>query len=92
MSNKTQINLETIPNIFCKCGCVFWDQVMLTKKVPGLMIGSSQDQFANVAVLICHDCGDILPQHEILLQKSKQIGEKGFNKVSSGTSHCFKKE
>ena len=83
MNDKVNVNLSTIPNVKCSCGCIFWKQVLLTKKVPGLMVGASQDQLVNVPVLLCNDCKNILPDHEILLNEASVIKEKQFKKLLS---------
>jgi hypothetical protein len=80
MNDKVNINLATLPNIKCECGCIYWKQILLTKKVSGLMVGASQDQIVNVPVLLCNDCNKLLPEHEILIKESTQIKEKQFKK------------
>ena len=69
MSEQMNVNLAIIPNEVCKCGSVFWKQVMLTKRVKGLLIGSSQDQIANVPILMCHSCEEVLPDHLIFTKE-----------------------
>jgi hypothetical protein len=78
MNNNVNINLATLPNIKCECGCFYWKQTLLTKKVPALMVGAPHDQIVNVPVLLCYDCDRLLPDHEILIKESAQIKEKQF--------------
>lgn len=66
MTDKMNVNLATIPNEACKCGSIFWKQVLLSKRVKGLLIGSSQDTIANVAILLCHSCDEVFPDHNAL--------------------------
>ena len=79
MNQKMNVNIATIKNIFCKkriianddvfCGSILWDQVMIAKRVPALLTGSTHDTVVNVPILICHSCGTILPDHEILIKE-----------------------
>ena len=69
MSEQVNVNLAIIPNEVCKCGSLLWKQVMLTKRVKGLLIGSSQDQIANVPILICHSCEEVFPDHVVFTKE-----------------------
>jgi len=63
---QLNVDLTKINNTKCKCGSIFWDNTNLIKKVPGLLVGSSQETIANVSILLCHSCGEVFPEHEIL--------------------------
>ncbi len=67
MSNQVQVDLSKFPNEKCSCGSVFFKQLMLIRKVPGLLIGSSQDQIVNVAVLVCDECNEVFKDNQALI-------------------------
>lgn len=45
--------LEVCP----ECGCKFYDEVVVVKKINGLMVGSPNEyEYSPVPVYICHNC------------------------------------
>lgn len=67
MSNQVQVDLSKFPNEKCSCGSVFFKQVLLIRRVPGLLIGSSQDQIANIAILVCDECNEVFKENQALI-------------------------
>lgn len=60
MNNKQiQVDAQKLPNVACECKNIFWEKVLLAKKVPGLLVGSSTDQLINIEVLRCTDCKQV---------------------------------
>lgn len=67
MSQQTQIpvqvDLSKTTGFECgSCGCPFFDQTMLIRKISRLYTGSPEDQITFVPVMVCHDCGQPLKE------------------------------
>lgn len=60
--NMPQFNPADYPSLACdKCGCVAFQQALIMKKVPGVLVGSSSEfQLIPDYILTCAKCGTIL--------------------------------
>lgn len=61
---QIQVDLTKIKNVKCKCGNAFFEQAYVIKKVPGLMVGSTQDLMSPVEIYRCDLCKTVLPDFE----------------------------
>ncbi len=60
MQNQINIKLSDLikcPDDFCECGCPYFKQRNIIKRIPGLMIGSTMDQYKEMPFLACELCG-----------------------------------
>jgi hypothetical protein len=59
MNNGTplKIDLQTLPNVTCECGSVYFDQVIQFKKVSKLISNTGQDTLHPLPGFVCTDCG-----------------------------------
>lgn len=66
MSQQKQINVDLtkIASVKCVCGSKFFEQSYIIKKVPGLMVGATQDVMSPVEIYRCSDCKKVLPDFE----------------------------
>lgn len=55
--NAIQVDLQKCPDEVCECGCPFYENRTIIKRIPGLMAGSTSDQFAPVNFYACKFCG-----------------------------------
>lgn len=60
--NMPQINPAEYPSLKCdKCGCVAFNQSIIMKKIPGVLLGSSSKyQLLPDYIMTCAKCGTIL--------------------------------
>ncbi len=55
--DKIKVNLDQCDLVFCKCGGDTWMQVVKIKRIKGILVGESNDQFVNQAATVCIKCG-----------------------------------
>lgn len=70
MNNQLSIKLLSQPNVVCECGCMYFVQKQVLKKIPALLIGAPEDQIVNIPVFVCDKCGKILPDDEKILKQA----------------------
>lgn len=75
-NHKVNIDLVQQKKITCECGNKFWQEVVLATKVPGIMVGGTQDQLVLVKILQCIDCKKIFPDHIHLVENNNLPSEK----------------
>lgn len=63
---KMTVNPLDYPSIACdKCGCEYFEQAMVFKKIPGLLLGQgSEPQIYPIPVFVCKNCGDLMPEYK----------------------------
>lgn len=55
---KPKIDLRESETIVCdKCGCQYFKEVFILKKVSKLLTGSSEDTLVPFSIQRCDDCG-----------------------------------
>jgi len=55
---QVQVDVMSQPNIRCtECNGLYFEPVMMFKKVSKLLTGTHQDQVAPIQVMRCCDCG-----------------------------------
>jgi len=82
-TNQVNVNLQECKTLKCECGSYLWDQVYISKVLPGILLGQAKDQVSLVPVLKCNKCGTLDPsQLGKILQKDDLPRGKPF--VSSG--------
>ena len=55
---KPRIDLKQQPTITCdECGSKYFKEVVLLKKVPKLLTGSSEDTIVPFPTYMCNSCG-----------------------------------
>ena len=60
MIDTSIVMLDKMENAFCtQCDSPFFEPVHVVKKIPGLLVGISQDQFQLVPLSRCTHCGHI---------------------------------
>lgn len=77
MENNIRVNPLKYPNVKCgKCGCEVWNQGVILKKIPGLELGSgTEDQFVDLPVFYCSNCGEILPEYRKIYKMDGSLNE-----------------
>lgn len=61
------------PTVKCsKCGSKVFTEVVVLKKIPGLMVGSTHDELVPIPVYACNKCGEI-PDEFLKLGNAKKI-------------------
>jgi len=58
---KLNVNLTTLQNEACKCGCKFWKQAYVLKTVPALLYGGTQATVVPVEFYCCMNCQEPHP-------------------------------
>lgn len=61
MQKKVNVDLSKIKNVKCTCGNTFFEQAYIIKRIPGLMVGSTQDVMSPVEIYRCDKCKEVLP-------------------------------
>ncbi len=57
---KPRIDLKKQPTVKCeKCESKYFKEVVLIKKVPKLMTGSSEDTLVPFPTYMCNECGHV---------------------------------
>ena len=55
---KPRIDLKQQPTVSCEdCGSKYFKEVVLLKKVPKLLTGSSEDTIVPFPTYMCNSCG-----------------------------------
>jgi hypothetical protein len=55
---KPRIDLKQQPTVTCEdCGSKYFKEVVLLKKVPKLLTGSSEDTIVPFPTYMCNSCG-----------------------------------
>jgi uncharacterized Zn finger protein len=55
---KPRIDLKQQPTVTCEdCGTKYFKEVVLLKKVPKLLTGSSEDTIVPFPTYMCNSCG-----------------------------------
>ena len=63
---KPKIDLKQQPTVECeKCTSKYFKEVVLIKKVPKLMTGSSEDTLVPFPTYKCDECGHVNPEFEL---------------------------
>lgn len=64
---EVKVELNKMPDVRCECGHPFFESKMMLKRIPGLMIGDSVDQYAPLNFMACALCGmPYIPQGVVL--------------------------
>ena len=67
MSKNVQVDLNKMPDVRCECGHPYFVSRMIIKRIPGLMVGGSVDQFAPLNFMACALCSlPYIPQGIIM--------------------------
>lgn len=61
-----RVNPLDYPSIPCdKCGCEFYKQVVVFKKIPGVAVGSgSEPVIYPIPVYVCEKCGELMSEYK----------------------------
>lgn len=54
--NAVNVDLQQCPTEECECGCPYFEDRIIMKRVPGIMVGSTADQFVPVRFYACKFC------------------------------------
>jgi len=69
---KPRIDLKKQENVVCdKCGGMYFKEVVLIKKVPKLLTGSSEDTLVPFPTYRCDDCGHVNPDFALFDENNK---------------------
>jgi rubredoxin len=67
-----QVDLRNCPTYQCSnCENIFFEEVVIIKILPGLMIGTGKNEVFPVKILRCKTCGEIIEDHKPLLETPK---------------------
>jgi hypothetical protein len=61
MDRQININPQTLKNLRCVCGGMFFNQVFVIKRIPKFMAGTPVDAILHVQVWQCQECKTLLP-------------------------------
>jgi len=51
------IDINAQPNEVCSCGCPFWKQRIIIKRISGVLAGTgAEDKIMNVEYMACERC------------------------------------
>jgi len=72
MEKTVNVDLNKCPDERCECGSPFFTQKTIIKRIPGLMVGKTTNEYMPVQFLACEICGVphvhttrlVVPQHE----------------------------
>jgi hypothetical protein len=59
MNKQINVDVTKLSDLKCKCGSVTFTPVTFLKRLPGLMVGQTQDQALPVPAYQCTYCHDI---------------------------------
>ena len=60
MDKSVNIDLNTCDSVYCACGCPFFVQRTIIKRISGLQIGvGAAEQRMPINLLFCEKCGDM---------------------------------
>jgi hypothetical protein len=54
---SVKMDISQCENITCECGCPYFGDAVIIKRVPGVMVGSSKDIEQPVQIFVCASCG-----------------------------------
>ena len=58
--NQPRIDLKKQPTIICEeCSSKYFQEVVLIKKVPGILVGNKEDSIVPFPTYKCVDCGHV---------------------------------
>ena len=64
---QIQVNVMDSPNIKCEeCGKIFFEKVVVIKKISKLLTGSIEDQLVPMETYACKSCGHMNEEFDIL--------------------------
>ena len=89
MEKKVNIDLNKCPFEACKCGCIFWKERTVIKKISAIMAASFNDISQNVAFMACEKCGMPHPQTSLDWKVGKVMAnypEEKKETITSGES------
>ena len=55
-NNVLNIDVNQCPSEYCECGCPFFVERMVIRRVPALMAGGTSDQFLALKFHACEGC------------------------------------
>ena len=65
---KPRIDLKQQPTVTCEdCGSKYFKEVVLLKKVPKLLTGSSEDTIVPFPTYMCNECGHVNKDFELFI-------------------------
>lgn len=65
--SQVQVDLNKCPDVSCECGHPFFVSRIIIKRIPGLMVASTVDQFAPLNIMVCALCNKAhIPQGAML--------------------------
>lgn len=69
-----RINPLDYPSVPCeKCGCEYYKQVAIFKKIPGIVAGTGSEPIIYpIPVYICEKCGELMSEYKKDFEKSEQ--------------------
>jgi len=60
---NVNIDITEHPTVQCKsCGCIFFSNVIILKKISKIATGTTNDQLVPIQVLRCSDCYEVLEE------------------------------
>lgn len=83
---EVKVELNKMPDVRCECGHPYFVSRMVIKRIPGLMVGGTVDQFAPFNFMACALCnspfipkGVIMPPNIVpdgmVIPKHETVGE-----------------
>lgn len=73
-----KVNPLEYPSIPCdNCGCECYEQAMIFKKIPGLVLGAgNESQIYPIPVFICKHCGVLMSEYRKDFENAKNKKEE----------------
>ena len=61
METKVNVDLNKCPDARCECGHPFFKNMLCMKRIPGIMAGSTVDQYIPINFIACELCSKQYP-------------------------------
>jgi hypothetical protein len=50
------VDLKSLEDVKCQCGCEFWEQIFAMKKIPVLQSPTGKEEFMPIPFFVCKQC------------------------------------
>ena len=72
MQKQINVNPATLKNHRCKCGCLYWENIIVIKFVPALLAGASEPFPLQINLLRCMECKEVMPEALKLIKEPEE--------------------
>lgn len=86
MNTPINVNLDNCPSVQCPCGNETFHLIHFLKRIPGIMIGQTTDQFMPIPVYECVRCRKLLDFGKLAKEPADQA-QKSTNPIKNFLSN-----